>query len=146
MVRPQINVTPLIDVLLVLLIIFMVVSPAKPSRFDAKIPQVSKDRAPAVPNPETLIVIVGEDSALKINKQADMGTVSEPGKMIEALANIFRMRRAIAQSEARNPDEIERTVFIKARSLTTYGDVAKVVDAVKMAGAFPISLAIDDLD
>jgi biopolymer transport protein ExbD len=146
MVRPQINVTPLIDVLLVLLIIFMVVSPAKPSRFDAKIPQVSQDRAPAVPNPETLIVIVGEDSALKINKQADMGTVSEPGKMIEALANTFRVRRAIAQSEARNPDEIERTVFIKARSLTTYGDVAKVVDAVKMAGAFPISLAIDDLD
>jgi biopolymer transport protein ExbD len=146
MVRPQINVTPLIDVLLVLLIIFMVVSPAKPSRFEAKIPQVSQDRAPAVPNPETLIVIVGEDSALKINKQADMGTVSEPGKMIEALANTFRMRRAIAQSEARNPDEIERTVFIKARSLTTYGDVAKVVDAVKMAGAFPISLAIDDLD
>jgi biopolymer transport protein ExbD len=146
MVRPQINVTPLIDVLLVLLIIFMVVSPAKPSRFDAKIPQVSQDRAPAVPNPETLIVIVGEDSALKINKQADMGTVSEPGKMIEALANTFRMRRAMAQSEARNPDEIERTVFIKARSLTTYGDVAKVVDAVKMAGAFPISLAIDDLD
>jgi biopolymer transport protein ExbD len=146
MVRPQINVTPLIDVLLVLLIIFMVVSPAKPSRFDAKIPQVSQDRAPAVPNPETLIVIVGEDSALKINKQADMGTVSEPGKMIEALANTFRMRRAIAQSEARHPDEIERTVFIKARSLTTYGDVAKVVDAVKMAGAFPISLAIDDLD
>jgi len=83
---------------------------------------------------------------LKINKQADMGTVSEPGKMIEALANTFRVRRAIAQSEARNPDEIERTVFIKARSLTTYGDVAKVVDAVKMAGAFPISLAIDDLD
>jgi biopolymer transport protein ExbD len=146
MVRPQINVTPLIDVLLVLLIIFMVVSPAKPSRFDAKIPQVSQDRAPAAPNPETLIVTVGEDSALKINKQADMGTVSEPGKMIEALANTFRMRRAIAQSEARNPDEIERTVFIKARSLTTYGDVAKVVDAVKMAGAFPISLAIDDLD
>ena len=146
MVRPQINVTPLIDVLLVLLIIFMVVSPAKPSRFEAKIPQVSQDRAPAVPNPETLIVIVGEDSALKINKQADMGTVSEPGKMIEALANTFRVRRAIAQSEARNPDEIERTVFIKARSLTTYGDVAKVVDAVKMAGAFPISLAIDDLD
>ena len=146
MVRPQINVTPLIDVLLVLLIVFMVVSPAKPSRFDAKIPQVSQDRAPAVPNPETLIVIVGEDSALKINKQADMGTVSEPGKMIEALANTFRVRRAIAQSEARNPDEIERTVFIKARSLTTYGDVAKVVDAVKMAGAFPISLAIDDLD
>jgi hypothetical protein len=30
--------------------------------------------------------------------------------------------------------------------LTTYGDVAMVVDAVKMAGAFPISLAIDDLD
>jgi biopolymer transport protein TolR len=40
---PNINVTPLIDVLLVLLIIFMVITPSKPSRFEAKVPAEPKD-------------------------------------------------------------------------------------------------------
>ena len=40
---PFINVTPLIDVLLVLLIIFMIISPTRPNKFDAKIPESSKD-------------------------------------------------------------------------------------------------------
>ena len=44
MTKPQINVTPLIDVLLVLLIIFMVVTPMKPSAFDAKIPQTARHK------------------------------------------------------------------------------------------------------
>jgi biopolymer transport protein ExbD len=43
------------------------------------------------------------------------------------------------------PDRIERTVFIRAPRSTGYGQVAKLVDAVKSAGAFPISLQIDDL-
>ena len=47
--KPHINVTPLIDVLLVLLIIFMVVSPLKPTDFKAKIPQESKQGG--VPHP-----------------------------------------------------------------------------------------------
>ena len=43
-------------------------------------------------------------------------------------------------------DRIERTVFIKAPRSLDYGSVARVVDAVKLAGAYPISLQIDDLD
>ena len=43
-------------------------------------------------------------------------------------------------------DLAERTVFIKAPRSLDYGSVARVVDAVKMAGAFPISLQIDDLE
>ena len=48
--KPSINVTPLIDVLLVLLIIFMVISPIKPTDFKAKIPQESKQEGK--PNPK----------------------------------------------------------------------------------------------
>ncbi|MFN0140118.1 MAG: hypothetical protein ACKVQW_08540 [Pyrinomonadaceae bacterium] len=43
-------------------------------------------------------------------------------------------------------DKIERTVFIKAPKTIDYGSVARVVDAVKLAGAYPISLQIDHLD
>ena len=43
-------------------------------------------------------------------------------------------------------DRIERTVFIKAPRSLDYGSVARVVDAVKLAGAYPISLQIDDLE
>jgi biopolymer transport protein ExbD len=53
---PNINVTPLIDVLLVLLIIFMVISPLKPSRFEAKVPAEPKPEdkiAQPKPNPLT---------------------------------------------------------------------------------------------
>ena len=146
MTKPQINVTPLIDVLLVLLIIFMVVSPAKPSRFEAKIPQESRNRGPVRPNPETLVVVVAADSSLSINRQPSAATVAEPAPVTEKLAATFLERQALARGEARDPGQIERTVFIKARSDSNYGDVAKVVDAVKASGAFPISLVIDDLD
>ena len=56
--RPNINVTPLIDVLLVLLIIFMVITPLKPSRFEAKVPAEPKpeDQTVAKPNPLTLVI------------------------------------------------------------------------------------------
>jgi len=43
-------------------------------------------------------------------------------------------------------DRIERTVFIKAPRSLDYGSVARVVDAVKVAGAYPISLQIDNLE
>ncbi len=53
--KPNINVTPLIDVLLVLLIIFMVVSPLKPANFKTKIPQESKQSGE--PNVYTLYAL-----------------------------------------------------------------------------------------
>lgn len=152
-VKPDINVTPLIDVLLVLLIIFMVISPAKPTDFKTKIPQQPKnDRADA--NVHTLVVALNSDSTLKLNKETNFGTVQEPEKLIAALAEIFRARaenRVYAENSATNEtlteaEKIERTVFVKAPRAADYGSVAKVIDAVKTAGANPISLQIDDLD
>jgi biopolymer transport protein ExbD len=152
-IQPSINVTPLIDVLLVLLIIFMVISPAKPTDFKTKIPQQPKSDE-AKPNPDTLIVAVESDSSLRLNKEDKFGTIEEPEKLIERLTLIFRERtanRAYSQNaelknEMSEEEKIEKTVFIKAPRSIGYGKVVKVIDAVKTAGANPISLQIDDLN
>ena len=150
MSKPQINVTPLIDVLLVLLIIFMVITPVKPSVFKARVPSEPTNEPPGKTNPLALVVIVGHDSSLTLNNEALQASVSEPAKLIERLTQVFSDRErnfVYAESAAHDAGpEIERTVFIKAPRSLPYGTVAKVVDAVKTSGARPISLQIDGLD
>ena len=151
---PNMNVTPLIDVLLVLLIIFMVVAPLKPTGFRSRIPAEPKSTVPINPNPDTLVVIIGENSSLTLNKEAGMGNVVDTTNLVDRLKNIFDQRIAngnVSASFADDPhrptiDRIERSIFIKAPRKLNYGSVATVVDAVKLAGAYPISLQIDDLD
>lgn len=150
---PSINVTPLIDVLLVLLIIFMVVSPLKPSSFKARIPSKSNTSSSEIPHPHTLIAVIESNGTLKLNNEKDMGSIDDTAKLTERLRGVFDSRRANGQildifadaADRPTSDRIERTVFIKAPRTTGYGDVTKVIDAVKLAGAYPISLQIDDL-
>lgn len=147
MTRPQINVTPLIDVLLVLLIIFMVVTPMKPSAFKTKVPQEPRpDRLPADVHPDTLIVIVDKNAGLTLNTEAGLGFVNEPQKMTDRLREIFDDRAQNYALSSSGDAAIPRNVFIKAPRQMDYGSVAKVVDAVKMSGADPIALQIDDLN
>lgn len=154
MSKPIINVTPLIDVLLVLLIIFMVVAPLKPSSFKARVPAESENIGPVIENPKTLVVTVATDSTLKLNKEIDMGSVDDPSNLISRLRDVFSQRLAngdVSETFADDPqrltaDKIERTVFIKAPKALDYGSVARVVDAIKLAGAYPISLQIDHLE
>lgn len=150
--KPNINVTPLIDVLLVLLIIFMVVTPLKPSGFKARIP--SEPTNVGETNPHTLVVKIDRSQTLSLNNEPALGTVTDTEKLINRLREVFAARIAsgdISQSFANDQnrpfsDKIERTVFIKAPRSAGYGSVARVVDAAKLAGAYPISLQIDDLE
>ncbi len=151
-ISPHINVTPLIDVLLVLLIIFMVVSPLKPSRFKALVPQPPDEHQPSDPNPLTLVVTINKDLQLALNKQGDMGSINDTEKLSVALAQIFQARKEahtyrfnIAAPTSSAEDPIEKTVFIKASRSLPYGDIVKVIDGVKGAGASPVGLQIDDL-
>ncbi|HEV7395106.1 MAG TPA: biopolymer transporter ExbD [Pyrinomonadaceae bacterium] len=153
--KPFINVTPLIDVLLVLLIIFMVVSPLRQSRFEAKIPQPKDEyERPLPPRPDTLVVTIGLDHSLKLNSLGDLGTVEDPSKLTAKLSEVFALR---TQNHAYSPDmftrtdlpealRIQKTVFIKGPRSLNYGDVVKVIDGIKGAGAAPIGLQIDDLN
>ena len=151
--KPNINVTPLIDVLLVLLIIFMVVSPLKPSSFKTKTPPEPINNPDVRDHPNTLIVTVNADSTMSLN-QKSAGTTNESAALVTLLKDTFTARIAngnVSESYADAPerpmsDRIERTVFIKAPKTISYGSVARVVDAAKLAGAYPISLQIDRLD
>lgn len=143
---PNINVTPLIDVLLVLLIIFMVITPMKPSRFEAKVPAEPKEEtsAPAKPNPLTLVVAVNKgDGAVTLNNER-VGDISDPSPLTAKLQEIFKQRENnLVFRDGTN--EVEKTVFVKAPRSIKYGDVVKVIDAVKIAEAQPVGLQIDDL-
>ena len=153
MTKPNINVTPLIDVLLVLLIIFMVVSPLKPSSFKARVPSEPTNDPNVNTNINTLVAVVDGDGTLRLNAESNLGTTSDTIKLTDRLRAVFAERIASGQISERFADDperpasdrIERTVFIKAPRTTGYGEVARVVDAVKLAGAYPISLQIDDL-
>jgi biopolymer transport protein ExbD len=153
---PYINVTPLIDVLLVVLIIFMVVTPLKPSRFKADIPterDPNEDVSKLKPNPLTLVVSISTDLQIRLN-QDSMGSVNDPSALAAKLQQTFQLRKEqhayrvgmeTASPGKSEDDRIEKTVFVKAPRALRYGDVVKVIDAIKGAGANPVGLQVDDL-
>jgi biopolymer transport protein ExbD len=153
--QPYINVTPLIDVLLVLLIIFMVVTPLKPSRFQADIPtqrDPNEDISQLKPNPLTLVVSIASDLQIKLNQES-LGSVNDTGPLSQRLAQVFQERKAQraykpgmeTRSDIPEDERIEKTVFVKAPRSLSYGEVVKVIDAIKGAGANPVGLQVDDL-
>lgn len=151
--KPFINVTPLIDVLLVMLIIFMVAAPLRPHRFSAKLPAEPDGRV-LPPDPKTLVVTIESDLTLKLNGLSDMGTVNDCAKLSATLVSLFTQRktnhayRADMLTRVDVPEEmrIEKTVFIKAPRSIPYGEVAKVIDGLKGAGAEPVGLQLDGLN
>jgi biopolymer transport protein ExbD len=153
--KPFINVTPLIDVLLVLLIIFMVVSPLKQARFTAQVPSPKPPDDPDVaPPPLGLVVTIGSDHSLALNGLPGLGTVDDTTKLSTKLTEVFAERlrnRAFSFAMMTRTDvpdalRVEKTVFIKAPRSMGYGDVVKVIDGIKVAGGAPIGLQLDDLN
>ena len=143
MTSPRINVTPLIDVLLVLLIIFMVVAPLKPSSFKAKVPKEPVE-TPARLDSNTLVVAVDRNLSLSVNNLKELGTVDDPSLLVGKLKSLFKEREA--NGDIDDNGNVVRSVFIKAPRNIGYGKVVKVIDAVKSSGADPLALQIDYLE
>jgi len=148
-------VTPLIDVLLVLLIIFMVAAPLKPHNFEVRLPADVKKNVAMLADDRTLVVTIETDRTLKLNRLTDdMGTVSDPSKLNQTLMALFNERRKnhvyneelLARFDLPEEARIQRTVFIKAPRSISYGEVAAVLDGLKGAGAEPVGLQLDGLN
>ena len=151
---PHINVTPLIDVLLVLLIIFMVIAPLKAARFKALVPEEpAPNPQQVVPNPLTIVVTVEHDLRLRLNGDY-MGTTADAAQLARELYERLRERElagtprrgAIDPALLPPAERIEKTVFIKAPRSVRYGEVARLIDQIKGAGANPVGLQIDELE
>ena len=124
---PDINVTPLIDVLLVLLIIFMIVAPTHSAQFEAQIPG-KPDRLGGEPDTGPLVVALDGNRVVTLG-----GTVIPLADLEGAVASELLLRS-------------DRTVILKAPHGAPYSTVVDVIDRVKGGGATPLGLQVDYLE
>ncbi len=122
---PVINVTPLIDVLLVLLIIFMVIQPHK----EEKLPVRAPDNTPiGLPSPETLMLTVSGEMRLELN--------SRP-------VEVDLLQALLTELMEQRPHD-SRALFIKAPRTLAYGPVVLLIDLAKGAGVVTVGLVADE--
>ena len=109
----------------------------RPGMIEVKLPAEPKadDLENVKPNPLTLVVSIDKNGALKLNNEV-MGNVSETEALMNKLTEIFKERENNGVFRE-GTNEVEKTVFIKASQSLKYGDVVKVIDAVKIAGSQP---------
>jgi biopolymer transport protein TolR len=125
--KADINITPYIDILLVLLIIFMIVTPVRQMDLRAKLPEPAPSRRIIPPRPDVIVVSVGDRFQISINR-----TPTEMGLLSSRLHEIY----------SRRPN---KDMFISASSKLPYGDVVKVIDIAKGAGVAEIGLLGEEL-
>lgn len=91
----------------------------------------------------TLLISLSSKGNIKINSQ-DIATLENTSPLTEKLNEVFREREEAGVYEE-NSDKIVKAVIIRAPRSAKYGEVAKLIDAVKLSGADPIVLQLDDL-
>jgi biopolymer transport protein ExbD len=127
-IKSEINVTPLVDVVLVLLIIFMVVQPMLQMGYEVETPPEVKTQTPQAPDPTQIIINMDADGKMYINKTA-FGKSEFSGRLREALKN-----------------REKKIVFFAANGELQYEKVVAFMDQVREAGAQNLGIVFDDLN
>jgi biopolymer transport protein TolR len=122
----EVNVVPLIDILLVLLVIFMII-PHRQIGLPASLPQVASQPAPDV-LPETILVQVAPDGTMRLN-----GSVVQHDELRGRLERVFALRA-------------HRVAFLQGDRSLRFQQVAEVLDVMRTAGASPIGLVTSELE
>jgi biopolymer transport protein TolR len=124
------NIVPLIDILLVLIIIFMVITPLTPKGLDTLVPQPSTDKTPQNPDilNKTVVVQVMMGNHLKINNEDTSWETLEP-----RMEQIFK-------------DRAEKVAFVKGDNDVLFMDVARAIDLMKEAGIDKVGLITAKLE
>jgi biopolymer transport protein ExbD len=125
----DVNIVPLIDILLVLIIIFMVITPLTPKGLEALVPQPSKDQqqTPDLEN-KTVVVQVMTQNHLKINNEETTWETMQP-----RLEEIFKERA-------------EKIAFVKGDDKVLFHEVARAIDLMRAAGIDKVGLMTAKLE
>ncbi len=124
--KSDINITPLVDVVLVLLIIFMVITPLLQMGYDVKVPPKATVDQPQS-SLDQLIVSLTSQNRIFLNKQE---VTSQ--QLTQQLGDILK-----------NRSSNNRTVFFSAEDGTTYGDCVRIMDLVRTAGANNLGIVLE---
>jgi biopolymer transport protein ExbD len=127
--KSDINVTPLVDVCLVLLIIFMVMVPRNVPEISVRIPPESKVKRPPKDHNDTLVVGMTVDESGKVGLLLNRNPI-EKGKLAEELTK---------QLESRE----KRVVFLDSADKVPYGEAVAIIDLAKGAGADVVGIMKD---
>ena len=119
---PLINITPLIDVLLVLLIIFLVITPTKSVGLATDVPQPALDSPQTEPVPSTVVLTIDKGGKLALNSEA-----------VEAAALEDRLRQVFALRAS-------KVLFLKGAGELEFASIAQLIDTAKGAGIVHVAL------